>query len=276
MQPIDQSDIANERKLWTLSRVATVSLYIVIAVLMAFGVFVLGEDIMRHVEDIEHWIKHLGPWAFLIFVVLYAFLSTLFVPDTLLGIAAGTIFGFRLGLLAAVLGSLLGAILQYALAHRLLRPTVTRFIRSKPALVALQAAVLQQEFRLQFLVRLTPLNRTLSNYMLGAAGVGFVRFVAACVGFLPILCLEVYFGYAGKQMVGVASQPGHAAALHDVVMVAGLVVAIVVMVLISRMARRAVEAVAEAGPDLAGAQSGGQPSRCPGENALVDSRRMYE
>jgi uncharacterized membrane protein YdjX (TVP38/TMEM64 family) len=260
MQPIDESGIANERKLWTLSRVATVSLYIVIAVLMAFGVFVLGEDIMRHVEDIENWIKHLGPWAFLIFVVLYALLSTLFVPDTLLGIAAGTMFGFRLGLLAAVLGSLLGAILQYALAHRLLRPTVTRFIRSKPALVALQAAVLQQEFRLQFLIRLTPLNRTLTNYMLGAAGVGFLRFVAACVGFLPTLCLEVYFGYAGKQMVGVSSQPGHEAALHDVVMVAGLVVAIIVMVLISRMARRAVEAVAEAGPDLPGAQSGGQRS----------------
>ena len=87
-----------------------------------------------------------------------------------------------------------------------------------------------------------------------------MRFVAACVGFLPTLCLEVYFGYAGKQMVGVSSQPGHEAALHDVVMVAGLVVAIIVMVLISRMARRAVEAVAEAGPDLPGAQSGGQRS----------------
>ncbi len=204
---------------------------------------------MRHFQDIENWIKDSGAWALVIFVVVYVVLCTFFVPDTVLGIAAGTIFGFTHGLAAATLGSVLGAILQYGLAHRLLRPTVERFILRKPALASLQTAVLQQEFRLQLLIRLTPLNRTLTNYMLGAAGVGFLRFVAACVGFLPTLCLEVYFGYAGKQMVAATSQPGHAAELQDVVMVVGLVVAIIVMVVISRMARRAVEAVAAAAPN---------------------------
>jgi len=242
------SEHSAKKTLWSLSRVATVSLYIVVAGCIAAGVFVLGEDIMRHVHNIEHWIKDSGPWALVVFVLLYAVLGTIFVPDTVLGIAAGTMFGFTHGLLAATLGSLVGAVLQYALARRLLRPTVEKFIRSKPALAALQVAVLQQEFRLQLLIRLTPLNRTLTNYMLGAAGVGFLRFIAACVGFLPTLCLEVYFGYAGKQMVGVTSQPGHAAALQDVIMIAGLVVAIIVMVLISRMAHRAVEAVTVSAP----------------------------
>jgi uncharacterized membrane protein YdjX (TVP38/TMEM64 family) len=241
MKATQDSELSAEKTLWSLSKIATVSLYIIVAGCIAAGVFVLGEDIMRHVQGIE-----------VIFVLLYAVLGSLFVPDTILGIAAGSMFGFTHGLLAAALGSLAGAILQYALARRLLRPTVETFIRSKPALAALQVAVLQQEFRLQLLIRLTPLNRTLTNYMLGAAGVGFVRFIAACVGFLPTLCLEVYFGYAGKQMVGVTSQPGHAAALHDVIMIAGLVVAIIVMVIISRMARRAVEAVAVAAPGSAG------------------------
>jgi uncharacterized membrane protein YdjX (TVP38/TMEM64 family) len=252
MKATQDSELSAEKTLWSLSKIATVSLYIIVAGCIAAGVFVLGEDIMRHVQGIEDWIKDSGPWALVIFVLLYAVLGSLFVPDTILGIAAGSMFGFTHGLLAAALGSLAGAILQYALARRLLRPTVETFIRSKPALAALQVAVLQQEFRLQLLIRLTPLNRTLTNYMLGAAGVGFVRFIAACAGFLPTLCLEVYFGYAGKQMVGVTSQPGHAAALHDVIMIAGLVVAIIVMVIISRMARRAVEAVAVAAPGSAG------------------------
>jgi uncharacterized membrane protein YdjX (TVP38/TMEM64 family) len=241
-----------EKKLWSLSRIATVSLYVVIAALIAVGVVLLGEDIVHNIHAMEDWIKNAGPWALVIFVLLYAILGTFFVPDTLLGIAAGSIFGFRLGLLAAVLGSISGAVLQYALARRLLRPVVERFVLSKPALAALQAAVLQQEFRLQLLIRMTPLNRTLTNYMLGAAGVGFLRFIGACVGFLPTLCLEVYFGYAGKQMVGVTSQPGHAAALHDLIMIVGLVIAIIVMVIISRMARRAVEAVAAPAPDGTG------------------------
>ncbi len=238
---------SGEKVLWTWARIATVLLYVAVAGVIAAGVFVLGEDIMRHFDRIEAWIKHSGPWALVIFVLLYAVLCTFFVPDTVLGIAAGTIFGFTHGLLAALLGSLLGAVLQYALARRLLRPTVERFILTKPALAAIQVAVLQQEFRLQLLIRLTPLNRTLTNYMLGAAGVGFARFIAACVGFIPMLCLEVYFGYAGKQMAEVTSQAGHTGALHDVMLFVGLAVAIIVMVIISRMARRAVEAVATPG-----------------------------
>lgn len=248
MKITDHIETPEERRLWTLSRVATVSLYIVVAALVAAGVFVLGEELVRHFQDIENWIRDSGPWALVIFVLLYAGLGAFFVPDTVLGIAAGTIFGFTQGLAAALLGSLLGAVLQYALARRILRRTVERFILSKPALAALQTAVLQQEFRLQLLIRLTPLNRTLTNYMLGAAGVGFLRFVAACVGFLPTLSLEVYFGYAGKHMVGVTSQPGHATALHDATMFAGLAVAVIVMVLISRMARRAVESVTATAP----------------------------
>ncbi len=212
------------------------------------AVFVLGEDIMLHFDSIEEWIRNLGPWALVIFVLLYAVLGSVFVPDTVLGIAAGTMFGFSRGLLAATLGSLLGAVVQFTLSRYLLRPTVEKFITSRPALAAIQVAVLRQEFRLQFLIRLTPLNRTLTNYMLGAAGVGFIRFIAACVGFMPILCLEVYFGYAGKQMAGMTSATGHTAALHNVMLFVGLAAAIIVMVIISRMARRAVEAAAAATP----------------------------
>jgi uncharacterized membrane protein YdjX (TVP38/TMEM64 family) len=239
---------SNGKSLWDLSRVATVALYIFDAALIAGAVFVLGEDIMLHFDSIEQWVSNSGPWATVIFVLLYALLGSVFVPDTVLGIAAGTMFGFTHGLLAATLGSLLGAVLQYALSRRLLRPTVETFISSRPALAAIQRAVLQQEFRLQFLIRLTPLNRTLTNYMLGAAGVGFLRFIVACIGFMPILCLEVYFGYAGKQMAGMTATPGHSAALHDVMLFVGLAAAIIVMVIISRLARRAVEAAAVTAP----------------------------
>ena len=249
MHSTEHNETPEEKRLWSWSRIATVSLYFLAAGAIAVGIFILGEDLLHHFDQIEAWIKASGPWAMVLFVLVYAGLATFFVPDTVLGIAAGTIFGFTQGLLAATLGSLLGAILQYALSRRLLRPLVARFISAKPALAALQAAVLQQEFRLQLLIRLTPLNRTLTNYMLGAAGVGFFRYIAACVGFLPILCLEVYFGYAGKQIAGVTSQPGNAAALHDLVMLVGLIVAVIVMVVISRMARKAVEEVAATVPD---------------------------
>jgi len=56
--------------------------------------------------------------------------------------------------------------------------------------------VQQKQFQLQVLVRLTPLSPTATNYVLGAAGVRFAGFIAACVALVPTLCLEVYFRYA--------------------------------------------------------------------------------
>jgi len=58
---------------------------------------------------------------------------------------------------------------------------------------------------------------------------------------LPSLFLEVYFGYAGKHLVKVAGASSHAAELHDMVLAAGLLGAVTVMVMLSRLARKAVE-----------------------------------
>ena len=239
---MDNSPITGRRSVWDLARFSTIFLYIVVTGLFAAGVIILGEDILQHIDTVEQWVTDMGPWALPVFVLLYAALCTIFVPDMVLGIIAGTTLGFTRGVIAATLGSLIGAALQYALSRRLLKSTVNRFLSSRPALAAIQVAVKKQEFRLQFLIRLTPLNRSLTNYTLGACDVGFLRFIVACVGFLPSLILEVYIGYTGKQMVEMASQPARTASPQEIVLIVGLAAAVVVMVVISRTARRAVEA----------------------------------
>lgn len=239
------SEGSDGMSLWRLAGIVRIIFYAVVGGFLAICIFVLGEDVARHIDSIEAWVAGLGPWALVIFVLMYALLGTVFVPDMVLGMIAGTTFGFTRGLLAAFLGSLAGAILQYSLSRRLLRPAVEKVLTSRPSLVAILAAVRQQEFRLQFLIRLTPINRTLTNYILGASGVGILRFIAACIGFLPTLCLEVYIGYAGRQMIDMAGPTGRAAVVEDVLLVAGLTAAVIVLVVVTRMARRAVEVAAD-------------------------------
>jgi uncharacterized membrane protein YdjX (TVP38/TMEM64 family) len=229
---------------WHRARVVVIVSYILAATGVAGAVFILGEEVARHIRAFEAWILGLGPLALVAFMLVYAVLSSVFVPDALLGIVAGTSFGFARGLMTAAAGSVMGAALQYAVAERLAKPAIDRFVGSKPGLLAIQTAVRQQELRLQLLIRLTPLNRALTSYLLGAAGVRFTRFMAACVALLPSLCLEVYFGYAGKHLARVTSQPAHTVGAHEVALIAGLCVAIAAMVVISRTARRAVEAAA--------------------------------
>ncbi len=139
-------------------------------------------------------------------------------------------------------GTIAGSALQYTLSRHLLKPRIDRFLASRPALVAIQSAVLGEEFRLQLLIRLTPINRALTGYMLGAAGVGFPRFIAASFAALPYLCIEVYAGYAGRHLMKASGQPQDALSRHDLPMLLTMGLAITAMVLIARIARRAIEA----------------------------------
>lgn len=231
----------NAKDLWRAGRIEIVLTYGLVGGAAIVAVVVLGEEAGRHIGAFEGWVASLGPWALVVALLLFALCSTVFVPDTLLGIFAGASFGFGQGLLVAAGGSLAGATLQYTLSRWLFKPAIDRALASRPSLAAIQVAVRRQEFKLQLLIRLTPINRALTSYVLGAAGVSFPRFLVACIALTPHLCLEVYFGYAGRHLAITTSQPAHAVLLHDVAMVAGLVVAVAVMVVVSRTARKAVD-----------------------------------
>lgn len=233
---------ARHHGLWAASRAQAVLPYVVTGLAIVAAVLILGEDLGHHIRTMEGRIEGLGPAAIFAFALLYAAASSVFVPDTLLGIVAGASFGFTGGLASAATGSVVGAMLQFGISRHLARPAIQRMVSTRPTLLKIQSAVLTQELRLQCLIRLTPLNRALTSYAVGAAGVSFGKFVLSLVALLPTLCLEVYFGYAGKHLAKVTSGAVHPMLVHDVTLAAGLVVAATVMVIVSREARRAVQA----------------------------------
>jgi uncharacterized membrane protein YdjX (TVP38/TMEM64 family) len=264
---------APTKALWRRARVGTILCYAVAGGTVAAGVILLGDEMGRHLDRFEAWIAGLGPWAPAAFVLLYMMLGSFFVPDVLLGIVAGASFGFARGLAVVAAGSVAGATLQYALSRRLFKPVIDRFLASRPALAAIQTAVRQQQFKLQLIIRLTPLNRALTSYVLGATGVEFAGFAAACVALLPSLCLEVYIGYAGKHVARMTTQSGHA--LHDVMLIAGLAMAIAGMMVISQAARRALDAAAVAGQKLDSGEEipSGEPGRYDHSHTSQKTRR---
>jgi uncharacterized membrane protein YdjX (TVP38/TMEM64 family) len=223
--------------------------YVCAALVLAVAILLAGDEVKHHVAAIESWISGLGPCGIAAFVALYVVTTTLLFPESVLSIAAGALFGLAWGLAAAILAALLAAMLQYALARRLLRGRVERALASRPSLAAIERAVGRQEFRLQALLRLTPLNPATISYLLGAAGVRFGGFMVACLGLTPHLLIEVYFGYAGRHVAHMAGRDAQAVYLHDVVVIGGLAVVMAVLFLISRMAHKAVmEAVAQTEP----------------------------
>ena len=220
--------------------------YVIIGSLLVIAVIIVGREIEHHINAIESWIAQLGPWGVLAFIALFVLTTSFLMPDTVLCVIAGALFGVAWGAGAVLAGSLLAAALQFALSRQLLRARIERTLLTKPSLAAIQRAVTHDELRLQVLLRLTPLNPATISYLLGAAGVRFGGFLLACAALAPNLVIEVYFGHAGKHMVRMGGGGSRANHLHDFVMLGGVVVGITVIVLISRTARKAVmQAVAE-------------------------------
>jgi uncharacterized membrane protein YdjX (TVP38/TMEM64 family) len=220
--------------------------YLAAGLLLIVAIVAGGREIEHHINAIESWITKLGPWGVLAFVGLFALATSALLPDTVLCIIAGALFGLGWGVAAVLAGSVLAAAIQFALAHQLLRARIQRTLAARPSLAAIQRAVSRDEFRLQALLRLTPLNPATISYLLGAAGVRFSGFLIACLALTPNLAIEVYFGHVGKHAARLAGSNARTAHLHDLAIIGGLAVCVAVLVLVSRMARKAVtEAVAE-------------------------------
>ncbi|MCA9286723.1 MAG: VTT domain-containing protein, partial [Phycisphaerales bacterium] len=150
---------------------------------------------------------------------------------------------------ALVAGVLVAASLQYGLARRLLRRPIERSMSARPRFAALVRAVRRNEFRLQGLIRLTPINPASTSYALGAARVRFIGFMVACVALLPGAMVEFALGRAGRHVARMTGRGEPTILLHDAMLLGGIAAIVVAVAVISRVARQAVQRELEVGPD---------------------------
>jgi len=202
------------------------------------AIVLAGEDIAHHIDAIESWVMTLGPWGIVAFVGLYILATSVMMPESVLSIMAGALFGLGWGFVVVLVGGIVAAALQYALSHRLLRQRIEHIVAGNFRLLAVQRAVDRSELKLQLLIRLTPLNPATVSYVLGASGVKFSGFLLASLASTPHQLIEIYFGFAGKHVARLASGDTEFGNLHDLVVIGGLVITVLVVLLGSRRAQK--------------------------------------
>ena len=230
---------ANQNLFRAWSRWKTV-MYLTLCLFVIAVIFGFGRELHRHLDEIGKWIEESGSWASLAFVLLFVIATSLLVPDTVLCILAGALFGWASGFAAVLVGSIVAAAFQYLLSRRLLQSRFDRVLSTRPFLESIREAVRYDEFHLQFLLRLTPLNPATLSYLLGAAGVRFWGFLIAALATAPILAFGVYLGEIGKHAAGLAKPDQSTVLLERSAMYVGLAVGVIVLFFLSRAARRAV------------------------------------
>lgn len=214
----------------------TVGALIFVAVVV--GLF--GHELARHIHSLEAWIAQLGLLGMLVFVGLVVAGTSLLLPEALFGVAAGVLFGFSWGVVIAMLGRILAAALQYGLAYGFLREPIRQKLGVGKLSAAIQRVVSSGDLRPQMLLRLAPLNQATISYLLGASGVRFAQFLLASIAMLPSVFFEVYLGHAGKHLALIGPDVRHAGWRHDLLLLAGVIVAVVAIGFASRAAYRSV------------------------------------
>jgi uncharacterized membrane protein YdjX (TVP38/TMEM64 family) len=199
-----------------------------------------GRHAVEDIKAIETWIAGHGVWGWVAFVGMVVLFTSMFVPDTLLAVVAGSLFGLTWGTVLTFVGVVLTAVLNFLIARSLLRSRIEKMLEKHPKLRAIQHAANHEGLRLQLLLRLAPLNPVSVSYVLGASGVPFSTFLFATVGLLPVVFVEVYFGYLASHVTTIAGNANEHSTLHTVVTVIGFVVCVVLMIYIARVASRAI------------------------------------
>lgn len=141
------------------------------------------------------------PAAPLVFLAVHVAASLLFVPRTLLAVAAGLLFGVEWGIFWAAAGSLASAAAGFLIARYLAAAPagLDRNIRLRPLLERVERG----GWRAVMMLRLIPIvPHSLANYGLGLTRVRFGAYAfGSLVGQLPMTIAYVDFGAAGERLM---------------------------------------------------------------------------
>lgn len=225
-------------------RTALAKPVVVLAALAAAGflLWAFGDDMHRAAMQAKAWTAEQGAWAWVLFTIAFVVFSCLTVPDSLLCIAAGALFGFVGGIGVVLVGATVARVVQFGLARRALRSRVRGYVDARPRLARVADAVLRDQFRLQLMIRLTPVSFTLGSYLFASIGVRFGTYMMALVGTLPLHVVMVYLGVETAHVAEMGARPGGDFAAQDMLKIVGLVVSGLVLTVITKVAVREVRA----------------------------------
>jgi uncharacterized membrane protein YdjX (TVP38/TMEM64 family)/rhodanese-related sulfurtransferase len=150
---------------------------------------------------LEAWVRDAGPVAPLLFMLVYALATVLFLPGSVITLAGGALFGPVLGTFYNLTGATLGATLAFLIARYLSSDWVAE--KTGGRVKQLINGVEAEGWRFVAFVRLVPLFPfNLLNYALGLTRLRLLHYIVATYLFmLPGAFAYTYLGYAGREAV---------------------------------------------------------------------------
>ena len=188
-------------------------------------------------------LAEIGPWAPVLFTLLYIVAAVTLAPAFFLTVAAGAMFGVWRGSIIVFIGASLGASVVYAVGTRVANFGWIKRVTRDPRVAAVRAAVQGDSRWIMFLLRLSPLvPYNVLNYALVLSGVRYVDFAIALVGMIPAIIMYTYYGKVVGDVAALAAgiSPPRGPE-YFVLLGVGLIAIAVSTTMITKAARRAME-----------------------------------
>ena len=198
---------------------------------------------MNPLAELAGRLDDLGPWAPLAFIAAYIVGSLTFVPGAVLTLIAGAVFGLARGIPIVFTGAVLGSSAAFGLARTLAHERVSRWISRDARAAAIGEAVAERGLLIVLLLRLSPVfPYNVLNYALGVTRVRYRDFLLGSVGMLPGTVLYTYYGKVVGDVTALATGTAPPRGVgYYVLLASGLAATLVLTVVITRAARRALQ-----------------------------------
>lgn len=212
---------------------------IALVALLVLGAFLL---------PIEHWLRVALRWttahrasATAPFFLLYVCVVVCLIPEFVLTLAAGAIFGLLRGTVLVSLASITGATAAFFIGRTLARDWVCRRIEAWPRFRAVDRALGSRGFWVVLLTRLSPaFPYNVLNYGYSITAVNARDYITGSwLGMLPGTVLYVYAGSAAASLSQVLAGKVRVAGPRHLLLWAGLAGTVAITLLVAHIAHRA-------------------------------------
>ncbi|CRG94015.1 SNARE associated Golgi protein, putative [Plasmodium gallinaceum] len=217
-------------------------LFLFLLIIFAFTKFKKFLILMHIVIE---WVGKQGSWSIVLFILLFTFLSPLFMSVEIMCIGSGLIFsgvyGKVLGVVIAVFSVAVGYVLGMSLCFFISRYLIHNYIYKKlmvyPIYLAFNQAINSNGLSFVLLIRLSPiLPASLVSYILGVTSLKYKDFAIGSVSALPSIFLFVYIGALLQDISNLSELENHWSNL--VILFIGFIIGVVAIIYITIITKR--------------------------------------
>lgn len=231
---------------------------VVAAILIGIVTFVIIDSltttyISTGFQQFLTWIESNLVAGVFAFMGVYFIATVCFVPGSLLTLGSGFVFGSAVGVgygvvlasIAVFVGASLGSIAAFLLGRYLLRDCVRhRLVKKYPVVEAVDEALLNNGFKIFFLLRLSPIVPfNAINYIAGVTGISLKDYTLALIGILPGTVLYCFIGSSAGGLV--EAEQGVSKPVTIASIVVGLVLAFIAVFIASYYAKKEFNKIVE-------------------------------